>query len=200
MMKKAMAVLTAALIVCALAGCGSGASGTFNMDSYQTIGDVMALDTENVQWGTSDSDFIYAIEMNGSYYRFKAEMTPEQEEALMSVDYAEDDYEEQQDKIIAAFVITDRQAVDDLKLSQEQCDAFVGKTGQELFDAGWTTGMGYNLAESEFWLYYGPFCYTVTFEGEFEESEDIYDDADYILDRTVKAVAFRAAGDMTNWE
>jgi hypothetical protein len=80
---------------------------------------------------------------------------------------------------------------------QDELDALVGKTGQELLDDGWAPGYGYNLENNEFWLYYGPFCYTVYFDGEFEEDDEIYDDTEYFKDHTVTSAEFNSLGDIT---
>jgi hypothetical protein len=124
-------------------------------------------------------------------------MTKEQMDAFDEIDFAADDAAEQQDALISTFEITDREKLDDQMLSQEDLDALVGKTGQELLDDGWTPGYGYNLENNEFWLYYGPFCYTVYFDGEFEEDDEIYDDTEYFKDHTVTSAEFNSLGDIT---
>jgi hypothetical protein len=206
-MKKVLIIFLAMLMTFAFAGCGAGSSGEdggdpaadFDFEAVETIGDLMALDLDNSQWGTNDKDFVYGFELGGSYYRFKAEMTQEQYDALNNVDFSADDAQEQQDAIISEFVITDRQQLDDQILSQEELDALVGKTGQELIDDGWTPGYGYNLENNEFWLFYGPFCYTVVFDGEFKEDEEIYDETEYFKDHKVKSAEFNSLGDVTIW-
>ena len=125
--------------------------------------------------------------------------SPEEADALFDIDYAADDAAEQEAAILSDLVITDRQKLDDQILSQEDLDALVGKTGQELLDAGWTPGYGYDLEAGEFWLFYGPFCYTIGFDGEFEESDDIIDDEDYFKDRTVTSATFNSLGEISNW-
>ncbi|MCR5134364.1 MAG: hypothetical protein K6B12_01880, partial [Clostridiales bacterium] len=171
----------------------------FDFEAPQTIGDLLALEPGNMHQSTEDNTFYYGMEMDGSYYRFKAEMTQEQRDALFNIDYAADDAEEQENAILSDLVITDRQKLDDQILSQEDLDALVGKTGQELLDAGWTPGYGYDLEAGEFMLFYGPFCYTIGFDGEFEENDEIFNDEDYFKDRTVTSAAFYSMGDIANW-
>ena len=91
----------------------------------------MALNAEDSQWGSHDLEFTYGFQLNGSYYRAKAEMTSEQQDALFNIDYSDQDYEEQERAIISEFEITERQELDTLILSQEQLDGLKGKTGQE---------------------------------------------------------------------
>lgn len=204
-MKRALTILMAVLMIFVIAGCGgssggnSGAAGAFDFDSYQTIGELMDLQPESVQWGTSDNDFIYGFEWEGSYYRVRAEMTDEQRDALMNVDYGDEDYEEQQDAIISEFQIVERQELDSMIISQDELDTLAGKTGKELLDEGWATGYGYNLSEGEFWMYNGPFTYAVRFEGDFSDVEDIYDEEEFIQDLVVISAEFMGSGDVTNW-
>lgn len=206
-MKKVLVCLISLLIVLAVASCGGtgggnsdgGTTGDIDINSFNTIGDVLALEAENYQYGTSENTFVYGFQMDGSYYRFKAEMTEDQKDAYFNIDYSEEDYEEQETALISEFVITDRQVMDDLILSQEELDSLTGKTGQELFESGWTPGFGYNLAEGEFWLDNGPFCYTVRFDGDFNEIDDVDDVAEFLKDYTVSSAEFREMGDVTNW-
>ena len=204
MMKKMITVFMAVLMLFAFTACG-GASGEgeaasdFDFEAPETVGDLLALEPSNMHQSTEDNTFYYGMEMDGSYYRFKAEMTQEQCDALFDIDYAADDAAEQEAAILSDLVITDRQKLDDQILSQEDLDALVGKTGQELLDAGWTPGYGYDLEAGEFWLFYGPFCYTIGFDGEFEESDDIIDDEDYFKDHTVTSATFNSLGEISNW-
>ena len=139
-MKKVMILLLAMLMTFAFAGCGAGSSGEdggdpaadFDFEAVETIGDLMALNPDNMQWGTNDKDFVYGFELGGSYYRFKAEMTQEQYDALNNVDFSADDAQEQQDAIISEFVITDRQQLDDQILSQEELDALVANASRTI--------------------------------------------------------------------
>ena len=206
-MKKTITAFIAVLMLFAFTACG-GATGDgeaatdstdFDFEAPETVGDLLALDLDNMQQGTNDNAFYYGFEKDGSYYRFKAEMTQEQHDALFDLDYAADDAAEQEKAILSDLVITDRQKLDDQLLSQEDLDALVGKTGQELLDAGWTPGYGYDLEKGEFWLFNGPFCYTIGFDGDFEESDEIVNDEDYFKDRTVKSATFNSLGDITNW-
>lgn len=204
MMKKTITAFIAVLMLFAVTACG-GASGEgeaasgFDFEAPETVGDLLALEPSNMHQSTEDNTFYYGMEMDGSYYRFKAEMTQEQCDALFDIDYAADDAAEQEAAILSDLVITDRQKLDDQILSQEDLDALVGKTGQELLDAGWTPGYGYDLEAGEFWLFYGPFCYTIGFDGEFEESDDIIDDEDYFKDHTVTSATFNSLGEISNW-
>ncbi|MBQ1631078.1 MAG: hypothetical protein II099_06530 [Firmicutes bacterium] len=206
-MKKLLVILIAVFMIFGTAACigNSGGSdtpapaGDFDFEACKTIGDLMALNAEDSQWGSHDLEFTYGFQLNGSYYRAKAEMTSEQQDALFNIDYSDQDYEEQERAIISEFEIIERQELDTLILSQEQLDGLKGKTGQELLNEGWTTGYGYNLAAGEFWMYNGPFVYAVVFDGDFSDMDDIEDEEEFIKDLKVKSAEFMSMGDVTNW-
>ena len=79
---------------------------------------------------------------------------------------------------------------------QEELDKNVGKTGQELFDDGWTYWY-YNLEDMEAGLYYKDFAYTVRFEydGEPMVNSDDFDFYEEFKDLKVSSVTFDGLGD-----
>lgn len=198
-MKKMITVFVAALMLFAVTGCSGNLFAPFDYETPETMGDVMEHIPNAEYSGSEGYTFYYACELGGSYYRFKGEMTQEQYDAFNSIDFSAEDAQEQRDAIVSEIVITDRQQLDDQILSRDDLDALVGKTGQELLDAGWTPGYGYDLETGEFSLFYGPFSYKVVFDGEFEESDEIYDDEEYFKDRTVTSAKFDSLGDNSNW-
>ena len=84
-------------------------------------------------------------------------------------------------------------------IPQEELDKLVGKTGEELFNDGWTDGSGYNLEDMEFWLNKGAFEYTVVFDGKVENYDE-FDTEEGVKAFTVKSVKFNGLGDATNIE
>lgn len=209
--KRFIVLVLVILMTISLVGCGSkggnGQSGSGSgsqsngtaVESCQTIGELMDLGGESVQWSTSEQVFVYAMELDGEYYRAIAEMTAEQSDALFNVDYNDENYEEQENEIVRPLEITRIDHLNDEILSQSELDALVGKTGQELFDAGWRPGFGYNLEDMEFWMYYGPFTYAVVFDGEVADADvDTFDEEEDIKDMVVKSAEFYMLGDATS--
>lgn len=85
-------------------------------------------------------------------------------------------------------------------LSQEELDALMGKTGQELLDDGWVW-TGHDLEAMEFWMQKGAFTYTIVFDGKVDEADyDTFDAEEGIREMTVKSAAFYELGDATNIE
>ena len=119
-------------------------------------------------------------------------LTDEEFQAFMDLDFDDPDYDADLEKIIGPLKIEKWENLSDMIPPQEELDQWVGKTGQELFDAGWTNS-GWNLEGMEFWMNYGPFMYTVVMEGTVENTED-FDEGD-IAPLVVKSVTYNDLGD-----
>lgn len=204
-MKKTLMILVVCLLATLiLVGCGKSESttlgGDVSIESLKSIAEIKALNPENTQWATGEGDgfLLYVFEKDGQYYRVKASLSKEQEEALFNIDYSDEDYEEQQNAIIDSLEILEVENLNDQILTKEECDALVGKTGKDLFDDGWTYS-GHNLENMEFWMGKGPFTYTVVFDGHVDESEyETFDGETGILDLKIKSVEFSSLGDALN--
>ena len=207
-MKKGLAlVLALMLMISVLAACGQtgenstgdteGAqgpvSGTAAIESLETIGDAMALESAEFRQSSGETNrFVYVFGLDGTYYRVIAPMTDEEFQEFMDLDYDDPDYDAKLEKIIGPLKIETWENLSDMIPPQEELDQWVGKTGQELFDAGWTNS-GWNLDEMEFWMDYGPFMYTVVMDGTVENVED-FDEED-IAPLVVKSVTYNDLGD-----
>ena len=205
-MRKVLSLILALLLALALtAGCGqSGDSGedagteAVTLDTMRTLGEVYALEgAEFSQYGFDDDQFVYVFQYGGDYYRVVCPMTPELNEAGMAIDWGDEDHDDKLMEIVGGQEI---QRLDNLSESipaQEELDVFVGKTLGELKEAGWTNS-GWNLDDMEFWMDYGPFCYTVVVEGEVADPDAVEDeDMDPLV---VKSVTWMSIGDATDLE
>ena len=205
MKKLTSLVLILVLSITLLAACsnadnGSGSSETVSVDTLKTIGDVIALNADETQSAVYDGKVIYAFRVDDTYYRVWANITPEDEQAYWEIDFMDEDYEEQQQKIVAPLQIEETEVLNDQMLTREELDALVGKTGQDLQDAGWTYS-GNTLDTMEFWMNYGPFQYTIVFDGKVaEEDYDSFDEERDTKTMTVKSAEFSMLGDATTIE
>lgn len=206
-MKKIISIMLVLMMtVIALAACGSqdggGAepSAPASIEDVKTIGDVIALQSEETRSAVYDNKVVYAFKLGDTYYRVTATMTDEEAQAYFDVDFADEDWEEQQNAIVAPLAIDEVENLSEQIPSQDELDALVGKTGQELMDEGWVFA-GHNLEGMEFWMDYGPFEYTVVFDGEVAESDyDSFIDEEDTKDMTVKSVVYNGLGDATKVE
>ena len=203
--KKMMALLLAALCLCAIfAGCAaknqssdSANTPAANVTDFTTIGEAMAVAEENsVQTASYADYYVYVFELNGTYWRLTAQLTPEQSTAIMALDILEEDYNDKLAELVSPLAITNCENLNEMMLTEEEMNALAGKTGEDLLNAGWTSGYGYNLEDMEFYLEYAPFCYTVVFESDQAlENTDDFDVLEAIKPLTVKSVAFNMIGD-----
>lgn len=192
-------------IVCVsilLVSCGGKASSSnaFDLSSLKTIGDVLALDTVNQsQYGFTDKYYAYVFEKDGVYYRASADIPSDVSKEIWDIDFEDENREE---KINALLNPLPLKAVENLSEQippQSELDKYVGKTGQELFDEGWSYNY-YNLEDMEAGLDHGPFSYRVKFnyDGEPMENTDDFDFYEAFKDLTVASIAFDGLGDATN--
>lgn len=199
-MKNVLAVLAMIMItVVVLTGCSGTSepekSDGASVDSLKTIGDVIELEAEGKQSAVYNGKAVYAFQLGDTYYRVIAVITPEQEQEYMNIDIMEEGYEDKQNEMLAPVEISEIEDLSEQILSQEDRDALVGKTGEELQNEGWTYS-GHDLENMEFWMNYGPFAYTVVFDGEVaEEDYESFDAESGIKDMKVKSVGFNGLGD-----
>ena len=161
-----------------------------------TIGEALALAEEGTQVSaTYDNAYVCVVEANGAYWRLTAELTAEQHDALAGLDIFDENYEEKENELISPLEITKYENLNKQLLSEEDMAALAGKTGADLLNDGWTTGMGYDLDSMEFYWEYGPFEYTVTFEkNETLENSDDFDVEAAVAGLKVVSVAFSSLG------
>jgi hypothetical protein len=207
-MKRKVAILLALIMaVFALAACGSGGSeedsGTsepVSVDSLETIGDIIALDSPELQSAVYEDKVVYAFKLDDTYYRAIADIDKKDSEKYINIDITNEGYEKKQNAIVAPLKIDKIENLNETILSQEELDALKGKTGQELQDEGWTFN-GYDLYDMVFWMNYGAFQYNVKFDGQVPESEwETYVAETGTKDLKVVSAEFSCLGDATNIE
>lgn len=199
-MKKALSlVLTLLLVAALITACGkAGDTGnTATPGEFKTIGDIInTAGAEQLQSATVDGNYVFVYSLNGSYYRAVTALTEEQDEAIWSLDILADDYDAKLAELISPLVIDRIEDLSAFALTAEELEQWVGKTGEELFDAGWTDA-GWNLDGMVFWMDYGPFQYDVVMEGEVGDWDSFEEEDIYSL--TVKSVTPNGQlGDATN--
>ncbi len=212
--KKWIALLLAAVCVCTLlVACGNKTGPTESTDAAEpsqaadgienvkTIGEAMALlEDGELSAATYNKAYVVAFLKDGVYWRLIAELTPEQHAALWDLDILADDYEAKEKEILSQLAVTKCENLSEKILTDEEMAALVGKTGADLLNGGWTTGMGYNLDTMEFYMEYAPFQYLVTFEKQEElKNDDDFDEEAAISPLKVTSVSFESLGDSSTY-
>ena len=167
-----------------------------NIADAKTIGDVLGLPTYG--YSLTEDRFILGFELNGAVYRAVADLDKETSEKLFSLNFDDPEYDKKFNELLAPLTITHLVDVNSLVPSQDQVDKYVGKTGEELLNDGWTYNY-YNFETMEFGMNYGLFAYIVKFDGKVEYKEDM-DIDEAIKPLKVLSVTYEGIGDVTNPE
>lgn len=206
--KRMLSILTILLMSAFMfAACGSNRSDDstpgkeLSIDTIKTIGDAFALDhEEDSQYAVSEGKVVFAFKIDDAYYRVIADISEEDQQAYMDIEFDDEDYDAKQHAIIDPLEITKIENLNEQMLSRDELDDLVGKTGKELVDEGWNYQGSYDLDAMEVWMDYGPFDYSVRFEGGGLENSDDFDIEEATRDMKVKSAEFSALGDATTIE
>ena len=189
------------IVAAALTACGSSGKNdnTPASGDYKTLGDIIkTANAEEQQSGYTEKHFVYAYKQNDTFYRAIVVLSDDDSAKLNALDVLDEDYETKKTELISAMTIDRIENLSEMVPSQDELDKWVGKTGKDLFDAGWYNS-GWNLNDMVFWMDYGPFQYDVVMEGEVKDPEN-FEDAD-IEPLIVKSVTFNGQlGDATDIE
>ena len=188
---KKLLFLTLTLTILLFAGCTKQPADTF-VDEAETLGSLLHLDDE-ASMSVQDGNVVYVFKYQDQYYRVIAPISEELEEEYMNIDFFDDDFNEKQEEIISPLKIEKKENLTEQILSKDEIAKFVGKTGKDLVDEGWDYSYSHNLETMEFWMDYGPFDYTVVFDGSVAESDyDSFDDEEDTKDLVVKSIDFHS--------
>ena len=179
----------------------SVSSGSFDPSAVKTMGDILPYEeTGNYQEAYSEKQFVYVFVADGVYYRAKAALTKEAADMVWGEEYDEE-RDQKVRELISKLEIDSIENLSEQVPTQEELDKLIGKTGQELFDDGWTD-FGYDLSEMNANMYHGDFAYIVHFEYEGEQmvNTDDFDFYEAFKDLKVGSVKFDGLGNAANPE
>lgn len=212
-MKRIMAlIMILTVAVCAFAGCGKGAgqdagaqggaaaenasAEAVDPTQVKTVGEALALKGEegDFQSSYSEKTYVAVISVDGVYYRFIADLPEDVSKALWDLDWDEE-RDAKEMELLQSVPIRTVENLSEMMPSQEEIDQWVGKTGQDLFDAGWTYWY-YDLETMKAGMDYDAFQYDVQFEydGEPLENDDDFDFFETFADLTVASVTYTGIG------
>ena len=193
--KTFLCLLTAVCMI-ALAGIFGAARAETDVSGFKTLSDVFAYESQNS--GFDHKNYVYVFEMDGVFYRAIAELPEEVSEAIYSWDYMDPDYDKKISEAVAPLPITKIENLSVMMPAQEELDALVGMTGQQLKNDGWSIS-SWQLDQMEFGMYHGLFAYTVIMEGDYvpNANYDFDEDKDF-APLKVKSVTCDGIGDATS--
>ncbi|MER1994283.1 MAG: hypothetical protein ABS897_09630 [Eubacteriales bacterium] len=132
--------------------------------AWKTLGDVMALDLGENQSGWGDGQFAMEFEYGGKYWLVKALVPEEALEAYQAVDFFDEERDAKQIAAIGGCAIESVTDLETLAIPQEELDRWIGKSGQDMLDAGWEQN-GYEDTGKGLFIHMinGAFQYNVSF-------------------------------------
>lgn len=187
------------LVICMLlaVGCAGRTADANAAEAFvcATMGDALAAAQENVSSAFTEHYGCCIFEKDGMTYRAVAEMPADVSEKIWALEYDEN-YDRNVADLLSGLPLLRFENLTEAQPSQADCDALVGKTGQELFDDGWSS-CGYNLETGEFWMEHGAYAYTVFFDAAFDPDAtdpDAFDEYEAIAPLTVRSVTCTGVG------
>ncbi len=213
-MKKLTALLLAAAAALALlSGCGgtspqspaSPAPGSSDPAAdpsvppeFATMGE---LDQDprviNMETSLYEDKYVYVFTLEDGgdhYYRAVADVPEGVAEEFWSLDFDDPEYDSKVSALLDPLPIVRTEYLNEQILSREELDKLVGMTGQELYDAGWSTPLYCNMDTMEFELGYGPFAYLLVMDGESPGSPEEFDMVEDIKPLKVVSAEFSGLG------
>ena len=171
---------------------GGQAAGSFDIASCSTLGDLLAAG-ENNSSSWSDTHYLCVVDVDGQPIRAVVELTPEASEQFNALDFVDPDYDQKLLEILGPLPLLEIEDLSSERLSDDEMQALIGKTGQELLDDGFACvaftmyGGEQTIADMD----KGSCQYWVTFDGTITEAQAEADDGGAcIADYKVSAVEY----------
>ena len=164
-----------------------------SIESLATIGDVQESGIDLIGYGYDDKRYACALEIDGIAYRLVADIPAEVSEAIWDMDFEEPDRDQKVQELLAPLEFSQVIDLNEDIPTQEDLDAWIGKTGQDLLDSGWTIN-GYDLEASQFWMNIGPYQVLVTFSEDLEVGT-VIDEEGLISPLTIESLSYEGLGD-----
>ena len=171
-------------------------TGIANISEIQYISDVLSF--YNHGYTTTENTFIYVFEIDDIIYRAIANLNSETSKQLSDLELNDPEYERKFKELVSPLQVVQVDIITNAIPSQDLLNKYVGKTGQDLLDEGFSS-YDYNLDEMEFSMTFGWFSYIVKFDGQIENEESL-DINEAIKDLKVLSIKYEGLADLSNLE
>ena len=159
--------------------------------SWKTLADVLSLETDSREASWDEHSYVCIFRYAGTEWLVRAPFSKELDDAVRAVDYLAEDRKEQINAIIGPCEIKTIIDLRTLALPQDELDQWIGKTGQDLLDAGWeyngyhSDGTGLHIC-----MVNGDFQYLVSFAEELTMTQVFGEQPENMATATVTGIAF----------
>ncbi len=159
--------------------------------AWKTLADVLTLETESREASWDENNYTLIFRYAGTEWLVNAAFSKELCDAMNAVDFMAEDRAEQINAILAPCEITTIIDLRTLAMPREELDQWIGKTGQDLLDAGWEYN-GYHSDEAglHIFMVYGDFQYQVSFAEELTMTQVFGEQPDNMPKATVTGIVF----------
>ena len=202
-MKKLLFAALSLILVLGMVGvvgCGNNENGRGGddtaLENAKVVGDIYNLIDEDDERGSSlgNNHYVLVFEFNGNTYRIWTNVSDEIMRKYFDIDFFAEDRVEQERALLKDLPIEELSNLSEKIPSQDEVNKYVGKTGQELIDMGFSCN-GFSLWDGTvFYLSFGDYDY----EAVMNEKMDDYDeDAGYdelLAPLTVKSIKCTGVG------
>ena len=158
--------------------------------AFVTLGDILEYDSPASSY--SDDVYIHVFHAGDVFYRAEADITAEIAQGLSDIDFFDPDKDQKARDLLGDLPIRNLYNLSSVLLSQAELDALVGKTGQDLLNAGFVPSGSYGFGDglSMAFMEKGPFEYQFDFTEVPELPNDDPNVAEVIRPLVVKAASF----------
>lgn len=193
-MKKIIALVLCIVTVVCLVSCTVSfkpAKQETDLSSIKTLGDFFALDFENSSWSYNENYYVALFENGNTSYRIVAKLSEDIYGKIEEIDFSGDDVNGQIERILSDVEVYLVEDMSKYVPTEEELNQYVGKTGQELLDDGFTTS-GYMNAfgTQKFYMTKDLYELDVYFNEKVEIDPETFDSEEGIKNLTVKKVEF----------
>ncbi len=206
-------MLALALTAMPLAACGGQASqgsgtdsstteqsqsATVDVSSWKTLGDALAYDNgENNTAGWDQKHYITVFNTGNTVVRVVAKMDAETYDKLEALDMTQKDYNQKFLEVMGGLELESAEDLGDQKISQADLDAYVGKTGQDLIDDGFTFEIYWMYGDDQTTATFakGYLAYHVTFNVTVSDDQT-GDNGATVMDATIVSMEYAGASEL----
>ncbi|MBQ4185242.1 MAG: hypothetical protein II657_02645, partial [Clostridiales bacterium] len=143
--------------------------------------------------------YVFVFTLNEVSYRVKLDLPEDISAKLWELDFDDPERDQKIFELLGPMEPTSVENLNEMIPTQEKLDQWVGKTGADMFEAGWTYTY-YNLEEVEAGMSDGVCEYKVLFEYEGEPMQNT-DDFDFYAqfeNLKIASITFERIGDAAN--
>lgn len=115
----------------------SSQAATVDTSGWKTLGDALAAQTESLGSSWNDDYIVTAFKVGDSIVRVVAKIDHSTHEAINKIDWSAANASDQIGKVAGSAPLISAEDITGELISQDELDQLIGKSAQELVDAGW---------------------------------------------------------------